>query len=170
MYVCVLCMYVCIHVCMYAFMHKIPCYVIFFRPVITLYLLDTHTQTHKHTHYSYRTMWVSGMDRMTPQSGVIQNQEMPCLSQNPKVYHVYKSPPLVPILSQMLPVHTFPPYFSKIHSNIKVLSTPGSSKWSIPSGFLVKIMYIFLISPNHSACPSHLIIIGFMTLILFDEV
>jgi hypothetical protein len=37
-------------------------------------------------------------------------------------------PPLVPILNQMHPVHTFPPYFPKIHSNIILPSTPGSDK------------------------------------------
>jgi hypothetical protein len=33
-------------------------------------------------------------------------------------YRVHKSPPLAPILSQMRPVHTFPPYFPKIRSYI----------------------------------------------------
>jgi hypothetical protein len=33
-------------------------------------------------------------------------------------YRLYNSPLLVHILSQMNPVHTFPPYFPKIHSNI----------------------------------------------------
>jgi hypothetical protein len=30
-------------------------------------------------------------------------------------YRGHESPPLVPILSQKLPVHTFPPYFHMIH-------------------------------------------------------
>jgi hypothetical protein len=37
---------------------------------------------------------------------------------------VHNSPPLVPILCQMQPFHTFPPYFPKIHSNIIFPSTP----------------------------------------------
>jgi hypothetical protein len=47
------------------------------------------------------------------------SQEIPCLLWNPKVhYHVHNSPPEVSVLTQMQPVHTFPPHFPKIHSNI----------------------------------------------------
>jgi hypothetical protein len=46
-------------------------------------------------------------------------QEFPKILWNPRVYYrVRKSPPLVPILSQFIPVHTIPPYLSRIHFNI----------------------------------------------------
>jgi len=64
------------------------------------------------------------------------SQEIPRPLWNPKFYyHVNNSPPLVPIPSQMHPVHIFPPYFPKIHSNIIIPSTPWSSEWSLPFKF-----------------------------------
>jgi len=44
-------------------------------------------------------------------------------------YHVTTAPLLIPILIQMHPVHSFPPYVPQIHSNI-FPSTSSSSEWS----------------------------------------
>jgi hypothetical protein len=50
-------------------------------------------------------------------------------------YSVHKRPPLIPILSQMRPVRTFPSYFPRVHSNIILPSTSVSSEWPLPFRF-----------------------------------
>jgi hypothetical protein len=67
-----------------------------------------------------------------PKSPVVQLvQEISSLLWNPNVRClVHKSTPLVPVLNQLSPVHTFSSYFPKIWSNIVSSSTLRSSKLS----------------------------------------
>jgi len=75
------------------------------------------------------------------------NQEIPHLLQNPKFHNrVHKGPPLVPILSQMNPLHA-PTSYPKIHFNIISPSTLSSSRWSFPFTFSYQnIVWIFNLS------------------------
>lgn len=81
---------------------------------------------------------------------VTVSQEIPCLLRSLKVHcHAHKSPPPVPILSQINPIHTLKHNFPKIYFNIIFLFTRllGLPTSPFPSGISAKIFYTFLISP-----------------------
>jgi hypothetical protein len=72
-------------------------------------------------------------------------QKLSSVLWNPKAnYRVHKSPPLVPILSQIDLIPTIPFYLSKIHFNIVHPPTSWSSPWFFLSVFPTNIQYAFL--------------------------
>lgn len=62
-----------------------------------------------------------------------------------------------PILSLIKPVHTLRPYLFTIYFNITLLLCIGPPPPSglVPSRFLTRILYDFLIYPMRATCPSH---------------
>jgi hypothetical protein len=87
-------------------------------------------------------------------------------------YRVHKSPPLVPILSQINLVHTTSHCVSKIQFAILILSS--LLRLGLPSGlfhskFSTKTLYAFPFSLMHATCPVYLIRLNFIILIICGE-
>jgi hypothetical protein len=64
--------------------------------------------------------------------------------------------------------HTTPCYLSQIHLNITLPLRLDLPSGLFPSDFLTKILDVFLFSMR-ATCPSHLILLDLIILILFDE-
>ena len=86
------------------------------------------------------------------------SQEIPGVLWNPKIhYRIHNSPPPVPILSQISPIHTPTSNFLKIHLSIILPSRPGSSKWSLSLRFPYQNPVYTSSLPDmcYMSCPFH---------------
>jgi hypothetical protein len=74
----------------------------------------------------------------------VVTQEHPSILWNPKVhYRVHKSPPLVPILSQINPIHTILSYLSKVDLILSTHLCLRLPSGIFPSGFPTNIVYAY---------------------------
>ena len=98
------------------------------------------------------------------------SQEIPCISQNPKVhYHTHKRPPPVSILCQPNPLHIPTSYLLEIQPNIIHPSMPRSPQWSPSLRFPHQDRIHPLSSPIRATCPAHLILLDFITRTILSE-
>jgi hypothetical protein len=99
----------------------------------------------------------------------VATQELLSILWNPKFhYRGHKSPPRVPILSQISTVHIMASYLR----SILILSTHLSlalPSGHFPLGFPSNILYAFLFSHIHATYYAHLILLDFIILIILDE-
>jgi hypothetical protein len=97
-------------------------------------------------------------------------QEIPSILWHPTDhYRVHKSPPLIPILNQINPIHTIPPYLSKIHLMLSTHLRLGLGSGSFLSGVPTNILYTFLYSPIRATRPSHFFLHDLIILIILGE-
>ena len=73
------------------------------------------------------------------------------------------------ILSQLEPFHIPTTHFLKIHLNIILLSTPGSSMWSLSLSLPDQILYTLLLFSVRASCRVHLTLLDLIARNIFGE-
>jgi len=81
-------------------------------------------------------------------------------------YHVHKSPQVVPVLSQINPLHTLQSNLFKIHFNIILPSMPKSSKWYLSFRFPHQNPVCISLLPSTQHMPCYFILLYMITPIM----
>ena len=92
------------------------------------------------------------------------SQEIPHILWNPKVpYRIHKCLPPVPTLSQLNPIHTSHPTSWRCYLILSSHLCLGLPSGFFHSGLPTKKLYMPLLSPTHTTCPAHVILLDFIT-------
>ena len=83
---------------------------------------------------------------------LLTSEEIPCAYKTRRFNTTHKSPPFVPFLGKIKPVHTLPAYFFKIHFNFILLHAVSFLQVSPPKSCMHSP------PPIHITCPPHLIL------------
>ena len=105
--------------------------------------------------------WCHRAEFCSKSQWILSQPKSGCVLLNLKAH---KSTLLVPILSQMPPVHAGPVYIFHIHVIVIVPCVSRPSKQLFPSGSLTKILCAFLCASMHATWPTDLIVIHWITL------
>ena len=122
------------------------------------FTLLTQSLTHSLERSPWEANWLSA------------SQEIPHILWNPNVHNrTHKCPPLVPILSQINPIHA-PITFPQDPSYYYFPPRPGSSRWPLSLRFPPPKPCIHLSSPPIPAtCRAYLILLDFITRTIMGE-
>jgi hypothetical protein len=105
---------------------------------------------------------------ITPVLAIVLTKYLITWRQNMNVHHsIHKSPPPVPFLSQLDPLHTS-------STNIPKIQTDPHLRLGLPSGlflsgFHANILYTFLSSSMRVTCPAHLTLLDLICLMIFRD-